>query len=404
MPQRVAAPGDVDALAAELRESDGRGEAVVLFGGGTLQRLGAAPSRFDVAVDLRRVAGIVTYEHHDLTISVRAGTTLGALARALARHGQFVPLDAPFPARGTVGGALAGGWLGPRRGAYGRPRDLVIGSTAVLADGTVAKAGGMVVKNVSGYDMSKLYAGSLGTLAALAVVNFKTLPIPQAQRAAIAALPDGTRERAIAHVRGLEMEPTVALAVRGFHEVGGTDGSDGRLLLVYEGSAATVDRATRELRSALGAAGVPATTIVDRGAGDALQRAIDACVTPLAERSATYRWLGLPSDAEARCAGVGRVARRHDLTCETMCDVRNGDIIARASAPDRDAFAARIVLLDEAFHDAYGRIVLLSSPDAVRDRLDAWGPPPASLATMRALKERFDPRGTLAPGRFVGGI
>ncbi len=139
--------------------------------------------------------GIRDYDPRDMTAGIEAGTTLAEIARVLAEHGQWIPFDAPLPARATAGGTLAAGWAGPRRAAYGRARDLVIGSTIALTDGTLARAGGMVVKNVTGYDMSKLYVGSLGTLGVIVRANFKALPRPAARRLAIAPI---RRNRAIA--------------------------------------------------------------------------------------------------------------------------------------------------------------------------------------------------------------
>jgi glycolate oxidase FAD binding subunit len=403
-PARVVEPRDEVELAAALRGCDEAGESLVLFAGGTLQGIGSRPRRYDVAVDLARLSGIIAYEPRDLTVAAWAGTTLDALARRLARHGQFLPIDAPLPKRGTVGGALAAGWLGPRRARYLRPRDLVIGSTVALADGTLAKAGGMVVKNVTGYDMSKLYVGSLGTLAAIARVNFRTLPLPEVQRIALAPLPEGTRPRAAAHVRALEVEPSAALFIRGFPEAGGDDGLDGRAFLLFEGSAAVVDRATRDLRSAIGTAGVPTTTIVDRGAGAALQRAVDAYVASRSGGpSVTYRSLGLPSDVEGRAAVACDIASLHELRCETICDMRSGDLIARVSG-NGVALDEAGVPFDDALHDALPNATILASPERMSGMLSAWGRPPDSIETMRRLKERFDPRGTLAPGRFVGGL
>ena len=205
-PGAVHAPRDAAELATLLRACDDAGHAVVLFGGNTLQALGNVPARYDVAIDLRGLDRILVHEPRDLTIAVEGGVTLAALDAALAAHGQFVPLDAPQPALATVGGTLASGWLGPRRATYGRPRDFVIGTTVALADGTIAKAGGMTVKNVSGYDLSKLYVGSLGTLGAIVRANFKTLPLPEARRIAVATLPEGTRARAIANVSALDIE------------------------------------------------------------------------------------------------------------------------------------------------------------------------------------------------------
>jgi glycolate oxidase FAD binding subunit len=404
VPARIVTPASPEELSETLRACDGAGEAVVAFGGGTLQGLGYAPARYDVAIGLGALDRTLAYEYRDLTIAVEAGMTVDTLERTLAKNRQFVPLDAPRRAWTTVGGTIASGWLGPRRAAYGRPRDLLIGTTAVLADGTIARAGGMVVKNSTGYDLSRLYAGSLGTLAVLVRTNFKTKPLPALQRAALAALPEGTRERAVAHVLTLEIEPTAALVVGGFAgEIDGHDGIDGRLLLYFEGSESALERATRDLRSALGAAGVPETTLVDRGAGEVLQRAIDAYIAPCGA-SVTYRIGGLPSHALARERAVGLLAQRHSLAYESICDVRTGDLIARVVASNADHLDEAIVPFDDALHDAHPRATVINAPDDVRGRLAVWGSPPAALQKMRELKARFDPNQTLAPGRFVGGI
>jgi glycolate oxidase FAD binding subunit len=281
----------------------------------------------------------------------------------------------------------------------------VIGTTVALTDGTVAKAGGMVVKNSTGYDISKLYLGSLGTLGAILRANFKTIPIPAARRLAVASLPEGTRARAIANTCALQLEPAAALVVQGFpDEIDGRDGVDGRILILYEGSERLVDRATRELRSALGSAGVPETRLIDNGTGAAFARVIDAYVQPLGARSATYRSGGYPTDAANRLESFARVARVSGLALETIEDLRTGDAIARLSADTDATFADRISGFDAERRTALSGARVISAPAAVRGRLDAWGAPPASLATMKAVKARFDPNRTLAPGRLVGGI
>jgi glycolate oxidase FAD binding subunit len=403
-PSRVANPRTFDELSSVLRECDGNGDAVVLFGGATLQGLGRLPERYDVAVSLAALDRTLAYEPRDLTIALEAGVTLDALARTLATHGQFVPFDAPYPQRGTVGGALASGWLGPRRATYGRPRDYVIGTTVALADGTLASAGGMVVKNVTGYDTSRLYAGSLGTLAALARVNLKTLPLPPARRLAIAPLPEASRDRALAHVDALRPEPSLVLAVRGFDtEVDGASGLDGRILVLYEGSRATVDAAMRALRSALGAAGVAETTLHD-DADRRVQRAIDAYVTPLGARSSTYRCGGDSFDAGERADRLARLAARHELASESICDGRTGDVIVRVSCPLTADFAKRGVAFDRAIATTFSAIRPLASPRTLRASLEATFAEPPAAAMMHALKSRFDPKLTLAPGRIARGL
>jgi glycolate oxidase FAD binding subunit len=404
VPRAAYAPDSVAALAALLRSCDADGRAIVFFGGGTLQALGHPPARYDVAISLTRLARVLEHEHRDLTVAVEAGITVAALDATLAAQGRYVPLDAPRAAQATVGGTLASGWLGPRRAAHGRARDLVIGTTLVLADGTIAKAGGMVVKNVSGYDLSKLYVGSLGTLGAIVRANFKTLPLPAARRVAIATLPEGTRARAIANIAALAIEPVAALAIAGFAgEIDGRDGLEGRLLMLFEGSPRTIERATRELRSALGAAGVPETRLIDRDAGAAFERVVDAYVAPCGAASVTYRSPGLPGDTGPRLDAFARVARFCELDVETLEDVRTGDVIARLSTAGAD-FPARIAAFDAERRTALATARVIAASSALDARLDAWGAPPSNLAAMQAVKRRFDPKGTLAPGRYVGGM
>ena len=378
-PARIVTPGDAAEAAAALRACAEAGEAVVAFGGGTLQGIGNVPARYDVALDVRRLDGVRAYDPRDLTIGVDAGMTVDAFARTLAEHGQFVPLDVPQPARATIGGVLAAGWAGPRRATYGRPRDLLIGSQAALADGTLASAGGMVVKNVTGYDVGKLYVGSLGTLGVLVRANFKALPKPAMQRLAVAHVPEDVRDRAVGALGALTIEPSATLAVDGF-------GDAARVIVLLEGGEATVERATRDLRSALGRAGVAETRLLDGDVAErAFARVLEGYTEVVRDATLTYRETGLPATAWERAQ------RASTLGAETIAALRPGDVVARAGAG-----------VD--VRSALPRATLLAGATALRAGIDAWGEPPATIATMRALKERFDPRGALAPGRFVGGI
>src|SRR5262245_59062596 len=179
VPGCVAAPANIEELAGVLRVAQELRAAVVPWGGGTQQLIANPPARADLVVRLERLNRVLIHEPFDLTISVEAGMTLGALRDHLAPHGQMLPIDPPLPARATLGGLIATAADGPRRLGYGTLRDLLIGITVVEAGGCVSKAGGMVVKNVSGFDMMKLYLGSYGTLAVIAGANFKLLPAPR---------------------------------------------------------------------------------------------------------------------------------------------------------------------------------------------------------------------------------
>lgn len=408
LPVKIVEPAAEDELAGHLKDATNAGESVVPIGAGTLLGIGNAPQRYDIALSTARLSSVHVYDYRDLTIGVGAGLTVSKCSSTLARHKQFIPLDAPHAAKATIGGTLAAGWLGPRRATYGRARDLLIGTTTALADGTLAHAGGMVVKNVSGYDLSKLYVASLGSLGVIVRANFKTLPMPAAFRIAITPLPEGTRARAAAHVLSLDVEPTAALLIDGFREVLPFEiGAEGALFLVFEGSPAVVDRATRSMRSSLGAAGVPQTRIIDTGAHETFARVIDAYVATIPRRSLTLRSLGFPSEVLARESAARAAIAPTAALLDTIVDLRCGDLIARVFVDGSlDPLAARGTLADAvyAFRERIPEATLLARGLAMNGDVDAWGTPPQALETMRALKARFDPHGTLAPGRLVGGI
>jgi len=399
------APASAQELSEILACCDSAGEKVTIVGGDTLSGMGLPPQRADVTLLTTALNGVVRNERADCTMSALAGTPLQSIATLLATQSQFVPIDAPQARSATLGGTLAAGWLGPRRHLYGRPRDYVIGSTVVLADGTVARAGGMVVKNVAGYDMSRLYVGSFGTLGVLAQANLKTMPLPPQARMFFAPLPEHTRARACVQIAALAIAPAAALWIDGFRAaIGGDDGAEGRIAVLLEGSAPALERATRDVRSALGRAGVPDTFVVDAGARQSFERIVDAYVASLGERSITYRVLKPVQDPETSAVAVKELARHFGLRFESIADVMNGDLLLRISASDSRRLGAKLENFDDALHDLEPRAQVVACAHPHRTNLQVWGAPPDALEKMRALKARFDPNNTLNPGRFIGGI
>ena len=165
--------------AALLRASDAR-QSIVIRGAGTKIDWGRPPQHVDAIVSTRALNRVLAHQHGDLTATIEAGATLREVNETLARHGQWLPLDPPFADRATIGGILATNDSGPLRHRFGTPRDLVIGVQLATTDGVLAKAGGQVVKNVAGYDLSKIISGSFGSLAAIVAATFKLAPLPEA--------------------------------------------------------------------------------------------------------------------------------------------------------------------------------------------------------------------------------
>jgi len=169
-------------MAEMLRRASEQKLSVVLRGAGTKLDWGRPPQRIDATLSTRGLYRLIAHQHGDLTATIEAGATLREVNVALSLHGQWLPLDPPFASEATIGGILATNDSGPLRHRYGTPRDLVIGTAVATADGVLAKSGGQVVKNVAGYDLSKLLAGSFGSLAAIVNATFKLSPLPAASR------------------------------------------------------------------------------------------------------------------------------------------------------------------------------------------------------------------------------
>src|SRR5881628_1650963 len=210
VPQIRCAPKDTDELCAILRVCDASGAAVIPWGGGTAMHWGNPPSRADVVISLERFNRLVEHDDANLTATVQAGMRVAALQELLGGRHQCLAIDPPDPQRSTIGGTVAANINGPRRMAYGGVRDLVIGMKMVLASGEPIKAGGKVVKNVAGYDMCKLFVGSLGTLGVITEVTFKMAPLPES---AASFLASGSLAQCIRFVGQIFSSPLLPAAV-----------------------------------------------------------------------------------------------------------------------------------------------------------------------------------------------
>jgi len=362
-----AEPANAEEVATLLRDADGRGLAVLPRAGGTKLDWGNPPARAGVTLSLARLNRILEHAWADLTVTVEAGCTMAALQQALAQHGQRLAIDVLWPERATVGGVLSCNDSGVLRLAYGSLRDLVIGITLVLADGTIARSGGKVVKNVAGYDLPKLATGAMGTLGIITQATFRLHPLPR--HTLTLSLPAGTIETAQA--------------------------------LLLEMQRAGLAHTALQLRCAANAG--PHMDILLEGteAGMASQASRIQGFAPFVEGSAAI-W-----GTREEIAGSSNVAKFSVLPSQignTIAAVErfhdpHWRAVVQATGIGWLALSAPLMELRSQLEREGGSLMILRPPGT-----DAWGNPGDSLALMRALKRQFDPKGTLNPGRFAGGI
>lgn len=376
-------PGSPEEAAKLLRALGEGGKAVRPRGGGTKLDWGGPGEPVAVELETGGMAKILEHNVGDLTAVLQAGVPLAEAQAAFAEKGQMLAVDPPLGVAdaATVGGMVATADSGPLRHRYGSVRDLIVGISIALSDGTLAKAGGKVIKNVAGYDLAKLFTGSQGTLGLIVTVTVRLHPKAVGTATAVGASDDAEQlAKAATLLAGLPLEADSL-------DVAWQAGS-GRLLARFGGASAG-DRAestAARLREA-GLDGVQ--TLEDDGDiwADlrAAQRRSDGASLKVSGRVTDLA----PAIRAAEDAGGSLVSRAaHGLSWITL---GSGDLVRRVSGV-RDALEPRPV-------------VLLDGPAELRRELDPWGPvDPGALVVMKRLKERFDTARIFRPGAFVGGI
>ncbi|MBX7105454.1 MAG: FAD-binding oxidoreductase [Gemmataceae bacterium] len=366
------------------------GRAVYPVGGATGLDYGHSPTKPGVRIDLTRLDRVIDYPFDDMTITVEAGMRWANLTAILAEHGQRLPVDVPHPDRATVGGAIAVDVSGPRRLGRGTFRDWIIGITVVNDRGEFCSAGGRVVKNVAGYDLGKLYTGSLGSFGFISRVTFKLQPIPPAQAWMAWPVPEQDVAKTLDVIHSSATRPVAVdlLNARGARATG-LDCADGEaaIAVLFEDSIAAVDwqaeQVTREL------AGAPRRLAPERA------RAMEARLvsSPAVEGCDVSLLVTTRPSAVAEC--FARTAGDGVWHAQAMSGIVR---IGRSAAPAEWATHVANVV-----GPAGGNVVVRRWPANVPDRPAVWGRPTGGLAMMQAVKAQFDPRGLLNPGRTAYG-
>jgi len=430
-PGAAVRPGSREEIAEVVKFAAAENLAVIPSGARTKLGMGLPPRKFDIALDMTRMDRVLAYDPADLTLSVEAGHSLQKVMGVLGDHQQFLPLLVPYFSKTTIGGTIASGVDSPLRQFYGTARDYVLGMEYVTGEGVLAKTGGKVVKNVTGYDLHKLMIGALGTLGVIVSVNFKTFPAPVASRGFVATFETAERvfevrkQVAKSVLTPITMEilsPRVAelFASDAAARIGsGTfapnviSAKHWAFTSGYAGNDKVLARYERELRAMAEQTGAEQVTVLDdntRPAAFSRKREFVAiALSPATSPATTIMKLSAqPARLKELMDEVGRAAEANSLPWAAM--VRGVGVIYIALLPAERSEEARGRVgnatnrIIAAGAKANANVSIPWAPTEWKSALEVWGNQRADFPLMQKVKKVFDPQGILAPGRFVGGL
>ncbi len=415
VPDCVVYPNSAEEVAQMLRCAAEHDQAVVTCGGATTLGIGNIPHKYDVALCMRNITSVRYYEPSDLTAGIGAGMKLADLQGLLSRDGLWLPLDPPGNGQATIGGIVATNASGPLRQFYGAPRDMVVGMQVAITGGKLIKTGGRVVKNVAGYDLGKLLIGSYGTLGIITEVNLKLFPVPAERRTFM--LSTGTLGIARDLRRSILCSPIDPLRMVLL------DAEAARMVC----SAARLEPVDHEPQMWLDAGG--SQSVLDRTQKelDALGRTVGAKVCSYGKESVQAawqvisdfgNWLGRVSAGAVIMKSMVPLARSEEFLSLAQQEAQN-ERVRMASVAQSGVGVLYLGLLDplkvsqmagligrirKAAEQAGGALVVVSAATDLKAQVDVWGTQGSGFELMRKMKAAWDPKGILAPGRFVGSI
>jgi len=378
----VVEPRDAAGVAAALQSAAAQNLAVIVRGGGTKS---AERSSAAVLLSTTRLTEGIDHVAGDLVATVPAGATLDAVNSVLCRAGQWLPLDPPRSNRATIGGIIATNDSGPRRHRFGTPRDLIIGIEIALVNGRTAKAGGRVVKNVAGYDLSKLLCGSLGSLAVVTSATFKLSPVAPYSQTLVATVSDirelGLLARAIAE---LPVAPTAIELQSPPHH----------LLIRFETTEQAAARQSERVRAVCIERGATCTILSGQPETDAWH-AHESGV--FGSEGTIVKLAALPTDVAGILDRIGTIVTERREVHAIIGRAALGIVLLRLGGT-LDAQAAIVSDLRREVSERGGSAVLSSAPPQLLQDIGRWGPATDAVPLMRAVKQQFDPLNTLNPG------
>ncbi len=400
-PLPVHRPRSVCEVGELVRQAAAEGRAIYPLGGRTMLDLGLPPTRPGIAIDVTGLEQVIDYPARDMTITVQAGITMTKLQEILATENQRLPVDVPQPEKATLGGAIATNASGPRRYGYGTLRDYVIGITVVNDEGQEVKAGGRVVKNVAGYDLCKLYTGSLGTLGIITQVTLKLRPRPEWPVVCHCFCAEDEIESLSRRLCDSRIRPVCVDLVNPAAARRTLDSPLPKwsVLIGFEGHQEQVAWQQRQLLAELGPLQADAIWVTGGSPRLVYKQQADFQLWP--EAHVTFKANLRPSQAPAFCRLASGPGDRLLIQAHAGSGIVIGHLVGDWTLDDVKPL---VTMLLEAAAADQGNLVLTRCPAAWKRELPVWGQPRDDAWLMRTIKNKLDPRRLFNPGRFVDGI
>jgi glycolate oxidase FAD binding subunit len=389
VPRVIVEPATGEAVGAVLEWASREKLCVLVRGSATKLGWGPAPRQVDILISTGRLNAVVAHRHGDLTATIQAGATLGDVNRVLAQHRQWIPLDPPSADRATIGGLVATNDSGPRRHRYGAPRDLIIGVEFARADGRLAKGGGIVVKNVAGYDLPRLLTGSFGSLGVIVTATFKLYPLTAASRTLIVE-PSNLDDLGKLALKLSSSQLTPTALEFATHPL--------RLIIRFESIEASVAQQSETAARLVAESGYEAQAL-SQSAEELFWQNHGRFADD--DRGALLKVSVLPTELAGTLSVIEQLAGKRGYVAAGRAGA--GVFLLRVT---EDVQLQKRVIdgLRDALQLGRGSAIIVKGSPDLRAHVNVWGPVGDSLSLMKAVKQQFDPVGILSPGRGPGGL
>ena len=415
-PLLIVTPENIEQISTVLQIAVRNNLSVVPRGGGTKLNIGNYPAKLDIVLCMSEMDKIIEMHPADMTVRVQAGTKMASIKRSLIKEGQLLPLTSPLESRATVGGTVSANVSGYHNLIYGTSRDLVIGTKFVQANGTVAKSGGNVVKNVTGYDLNKLFIGAIGTLGILAEISLKVIPLPRQLQTFLCFFPTLSQAlEADTQIKQLGLSPTTSFIldansvcyIDGYKDL--FQGSTMLATELYSGSSGMQKRENEMVRICRAETN-SSCQIVDSQSAQSLWGQLSNFGHINNDDSALLilrcglRPSLLRQAYESILAELSEVNLPVSAILQQSLGLIRFYVWSSGPIPTPKSLSSLITRIRLVMGELEGYTVVEQCPAETKYHCDVWGNPGNSLNLMKQVKAQFDPRAILSPGRFIGRI